>query len=772
MMQHSKTTSKSRSAFRPRALMMGVSVSALSLSVPLLAADTELTEIDEIVIYGEKRETTVQDAEIAISALQGDLLERANILDVTGLNGYVPGLLVTNSGGSEKMVSIRGVGMGTPENFFAQPGVSFHIDGAYIPNSIALNMGFFDLERVEVLRGPQGTVFGQSSTGGTINVITKKPDLNAFGGEAEVTVGNYGFLQTYGAVNVPISDTLAIRGSFQTQKHDGYAEATSVEGFDSYDLDDADNQHFRAALLWEPSDELSITLSGTTYSDDHNGAALKNIDDPEPDPRILTQDHPATFEMDMDFLYLGVEYELPFATLKSVTSYQDLSHDQSFDADRLDVATFGGYDHVATWSTATETVMQEFTLTSPSDQDFRWILGFFYTDLQSEQYVNEFAESGVTEIGDTTVLPKDLDPADIPGNLNYSSLADVDRKSWASFFQASYDVSDRFSLTFGARYNKDKYDGTGLDFFGLFGPGATREFNADVWTGKVAASYDVSDDSMVYASVARGYKPGGINPAANNSQSVSFQYEPEVVETIEIGSKNMFANKRVMFNATAFYSFYDNMHFIQEDPVPFSGGIANIPKSEIWGLEFEAAVKLMDKRLTLSANASIIDGEVKSEFLALDRRLADMAGDAALASGAAPFPWSAEWFAARSAAATQVLGNEPPNLSNSYRISAEWAEPVENFGMVIGLAEFIKTGSYQARIFNTEGADGTPGYEQLNFSLLIEPDDMPWKLSLKLINVTDEAGVNGRFVDPYSSGQVSNQYIPPRQFLATLGFRF
>lgn len=751
--------------------LFGASMAALASATPAAAEDAaeDLASqgISEIVVVGEKRETNLQNAELSISAVQDELLDVANITDATGLNGYVPGLLITKSGGSERMVSIRGVGQGTPENLLTQPGVSFHIDGAYIPNSIALNMGFFDVDRVEVLRGPQGTVFGQSSTGGTINVITKKPEFGAFGGEFSGSLGNNSYSKLFGAVNVPVGETFALRGSVQQLKHDGYATATEVFDGD-YELDDADNRHYRAAALWNPIENLTITLSGTRYKDERHGAALKNINDPNPDPRVLTQDHPATFSLESDFTLATVEYELPWAVVKSLTSYQKLDHDQSFDADRLDVATFGGYDHVATWATKTETFMQELTISSLPGSRLDWIAGIFYTRLNSDQYVIEYGEFGVSELGATPVLPKSTTPAEIPANLLYENESSIDRTSWAPFFQATLHVTDKLRATIGARYNDDEYDGFASDYYGPRNP---RAFESNTWTGKAALAYDLLDDSMIYASYSRGYKPGGINTGASSALVVAGSFEPEVVETLELGSKNLFFNKHVMLNAAAFYSFYENMQYIEEDPIPFSGGIGNIADTEIWGVELEGLVVLFDERLELSGNLTLLDGEVKSEYLALDRRLADAAGAAAVATGTI-FPWTYEWFLARGSAVTQVQGNEPPNLSNTARVSATWRQPVADFGELSSRIEFIATDDYQARVFNTLGADETPGYEQLNLNFQLVPNEQPWTLSASIINVTDEDGVAGRFVDPYSSGSVSNEYIAPRQFLITFGYEF
>ena len=291
---------------RNKKIILKYSVACAAMSLALIQGggafaddaagdDDSVRNMNQITVYGEKRETTLQDAPIALSAITSDILDQAGITDPSQLNGYVPGLMITKSGGSERIVTIRGVGQQTPENFATIPGVSFHVDGAFLPNSIALNMGFFDVDRIEVLRGPQGTVFGQSSTGGSINIITKQPTLDEYKGTFKATLGDYNYVQGFASYNVPIGETAAIRGSIQQTSHDGYATATSVDG--GYELDDADNEHYRIAGLWEPTDKLSTTLSYTLYNDKHNGGALKNLEDPNPDIRELTQDFPAKFRL-------------------------------------------------------------------------------------------------------------------------------------------------------------------------------------------------------------------------------------------------------------------------------------------------------------------------------------------------------------------------------------------------------------------------------------------------------------------------------------------
>lgn len=720
--------------------------------------------LETVVVTADKRNIDLQDVPIAITAVSDETLQQGNITDASALNGYVPGLQINKSGGSERMVSIRGVGSQTPENFFTQPGVSFHIDGVYITNSIALNMGFLDVSRVEVLRGPQGTVFGQSSTGGTINLITKEPVLGRWGGDIEASVGNSEYLRSRASLNVPIGETVALRGVVQKTQHEGYATATSVDGGD-YELDDADNLNYKLVGMWVPTDKVSITLSSQRYDDDTHGGALKALDDPDPDERRVTQDFPAKFDLEMEVDTLIVNWELPWGTFKSTSSYQDMGHIQSFDSDRSDFAHFGGYDHVATWTTWAYTRMQEFTLSSHPGGKLNWIVGAFYLNSDSGQYIVEY--EGTDPSDPMPVLPRDSTPADMPANLSYENLSAVERSSWAPFFQATYHISDRWRFTGGARYNQDEYDGWGSDYYA---PKSPRDHKSHTVTGKAEIDFDVTETSLAYVSWSRGYKPGGVNTGTSSALVVSDTIQQETVDAYEFGSKSRFLDNHLGINVSAFYYDYANMQYIQEDPVPYSGGIGNIPTAEIYGAEAELRWRTLGERLELGFNVTVLDGKFPDSYLALDRRLADAAGDAAVATGTV-YEWTPEWFAARGSVATDVSGNTPPNLpSLAGGVNAMWMQPISTYGELTARVEYLYRGDYEARIFNTPGADQVPSYAQVNLFFEYAPRSAPWSVSALVTNVFDEDGVSGRFVDPYGSGVVSNEYIPPRQ--ALLSFRY
>ena len=288
----------------------------------------------DIVVTAEKREVTIQSAPIAITAVSGDLLKQRNVNELNDISGYVPGLNIAKSGGAERIITIRGIGYETAQNPNTQPGVAFHIDGVYIAHVAALAQDLLDVDRLEVLRGPQGTVFGVTSTGGAINVITKKPVIGEESGTASLSYGSYNYLKANAAVNIPIADTLAMRAAIQYFRRDGYGYSIAVPGRSKYYLDDADNFGGRLALLWQPSSTFSALLEGQIFRADHAGPLQKNILDTTPGARVVAQDFPGKYKIDTSMVYLTLRQELgDFATAKSITAYQYLDKNQSMDID-------------------------------------------------------------------------------------------------------------------------------------------------------------------------------------------------------------------------------------------------------------------------------------------------------------------------------------------------------------------------------------------------------------------------------------------------------
>lgn len=766
---------------------------ALAISLMPLAAmaaenDAEATasdalgrpvQLEEVTVKAEKTERAdLQKAPLAVTTVSAERLMQGNINNITDLNGLVPGLVVSKSGGAENMIAIRGVGSETPENTNTQPGVSYHLDGVYIFNTIATNAAFIDADQVEVLRGPQGTLFGQSSTGGTINVASKTPELGVFGGDASLGLGNHGLVKSSASLNLPAGDTFALRAHVQQYRHDGYSKVHGIDGVASYEVDQADDLGWKVSALWQPSDDFSWTLSATGYRSDTNAPGQKNILDPATDPRSLSQDFAGKARVDTDLFTSVMRWNLGGTIFKSISSYQRLKSDQSWDADGLTAdlfwqetyspATGSGdtYDHVGLWQTEADAYTQEFNLSSYGNGPVQWITGLVYMHSTNDQYVVEFKGDDDSLVN--PIPPKDTPAADAPYNLTFGNVSSVTRKSMAAYFQGSVDLSERAKLTAGLRYNTDTYSGISGSYYAT--PRPTDGLTTNEFTGKLALDYQFSPSSMGYVSFTRGYKPGGLNSSAS-AVWVKDVFQPETVNSFELGSKNRFLDNRLQFNASAYYYDYKNMQFLEEDPVLYAKGTSNAPSAHLYGAEFEL-VWLVDRDWMLEGNLALERGKFDQDYAALDPV------DATAAQDAAGFPGGLFWanyaaaVAARDGARANINGNDVPKipkvqgniaLTNTHDFSA---------GTLVSKLEAVYRGSYQYRLFNNSFYDTVPSYSLWNLYLEYLPVESAWSYSLAVTNLTDKLVVNSRFSDPYGSFQTYQTYMPPRQFILSASYRF
>ena len=240
---------------------------------PADAPDTT-DAMEEITVTAEKITKDLQKTALSITVITADALDQANIASPKDLNSTAPGLLANSTPSNPLALSIRGAGYQGIENNSAQPGVSFNQNGVYISSPTSLNANFLDVSQIEVLRGPQGTVLGQNSDGGAINVTTVRPVQGALSGNAEASGGTYGYDRVRFAVNLPLGDTLAVRIAFQQERHDGYTKADGVPGQPSYQLGNENSYNGRVDALWKPTDALTVELWGEVYTNNANGEAF------------------------------------------------------------------------------------------------------------------------------------------------------------------------------------------------------------------------------------------------------------------------------------------------------------------------------------------------------------------------------------------------------------------------------------------------------------------------------------------------------------------
>ena len=746
---------------------------AALLPAAVARADPAPQKVDEIVVTAERRATNVQKTPVAVTALPAARLDRSFITDVSGLNAVVPGLEATKTSGFENIVTIRGVGSGTPENDLTTvPGVSLFVDGVYMVNTITLSQPLFDLDHVEVLRGPQGALYGQSSIGGVISLVSNPPRLDDFSGHVDFSVGTYDLTRERAWLNIPIGETLAVRLAVQRFDHEGFTEDAAIPGFRE---DDAHNTSTKAAILWQPTSNVSATLTGQWYRADENGQAQKNIDDPEPDPWTIYQDYPSLNELTAQLYHLNLQWDLPWFSVRSVSAYQGMSSVLREDSSRSAVSLIHAYDDVAGWDTRVNSWTEEFDVLSRPGGRLDWIVGAFVLSQRSRQFVAEF-EGGDTPNPDTTILP-DIE-TDPPLGLDYGNDSLVKRQSYSGFVQATYHILPSLRLTAGGRMNVDHYSDVSNDFSNIpgVGPGFSTAAN-EIWdhvpTWRAELDWDATPDNMLYASAARGYKPAGVN-GNNTSVIVPFTFQRETNTAFEVGSKNEFLDRSLRVNAAAFYYLYKDMQYIEEDPVPFAGGISNIPNVHIYGVEAEAAYVGMDGRLRIDGQISLEKGEVAGPYYTLDSTVVN-----AIESEPYPSPcafggayYNPACWAAVIASEKNIEGRTPPAMpAVSGQIAASYRFDVPT-GSLTPRVEVVYRGSEWARIFNEPSLDRVPAYTVTNLELAYRPTRSHFEASLAATNVFNVAGINSQYTDPYGTGQTSRQYIPPRQVILTLGYSF
>ncbi len=584
-----------------RATILGSTAVLASQIVPQVAvaqvADAQASDsgLEEIIVTAQRREESLQRAAIAVSAVTGDDLVRSGITETANLGKLVPALVVQPTGGTTSFF-LRGVGTNS-QNSFSENAIAFNFNGVYVGRPTAPAGVFYDLERVEVVKGPQGTLYGRNATGGAINVLPKKAVLGKLAVEGLAEYGNYDSKKGFLAVNIPVGEIAALRIAGQIVDRDGYIS-------DGYD--DDKGEAVRASFLLKPSDLWSINFVGDFYHQGGKGSGAvllpsKAFAVPALEDRVSISDPRAIAAINgfaskifappfcaggfiasgcienagsdgyLDNRFYGlsaqVEGDMGFATLTVIPAWR------KSDADfRTYLPGFRGEirDNA-------EQMSLEVRVTSAADQPLRYVLGGFFFNEQQDT-LNYFSQG---RLSTTRFSPR------------------LKTQSIAAFGQLTFDVSDSLRLIAGGRYTKeDKSQRTATAAGGLPGPvepplgvpftGALT-FNKVTW--KAGVEFDAGPASLLYANVATGFKSGGFFVAAPPSNT----FAPESLTAYTLGSKNRFFDNKLQLNFEAFYWDY------KDQQVTFVGGVrtgsgifaqgsltTNAGKSRIYGAEMEA----------------------------------------------------------------------------------------------------------------------------------------------------------------------------------------
>jgi iron complex outermembrane receptor protein len=742
--------------------------------------------IEDIIVTAEKRNESLQTVSQAVTAITDSELDAKNITSFVDLTAVVPGVTVAKNEGYKTVISIRGVGNETNQNAIAAPSVAFHMDGIFVASPFSLQTDFVDVERIEVLRGPQGTLFGQNSTGGAINVISKKPSSDDFYAKTDITVGDYDLMKVGAALNFPISDKLATKLTFSSIERDGFAE-NLITG---QDLDDASSISIRSDWIYDISDTSSLRIFGQYFDSDRNGAAMKGKDDLSSDARKLSQDTISKQELSSKIFALIYESDLGYANLKVLASIQEDDILVVRDNDRhaagvQPVLSMPGLPYIYI-DNAPYYPMAEFNPeTSLVDTDtfeinlisnepalngkLDWTFGAFYLKHKIENHIRGYVDNDLNGEFKYVCDESFANPnycfniGEDPFSADFDFVTDAfpERESFSIYGQTTYIISDITRLISGIRFTEDDVTTCNANFF--FGCDNLTT-GSDKTTGKIALEYDVNPDTMVYLSYTAGYKPGGTNLTyGSDAEDGSFSamvfetFEPETVDSIEFGIKSDFYDGKARANIAVFSYDYENLQFQATDPIPYQGGVANIPESEMSGVEIEFTALASDN-ITFDMNLGFISSEVSSDFNVLDNVLA--------------FQYFFGEESLRYDLRENVNGNELAKTPDfTADISMTYETVLSSGNSLTSVLQFVKRGEFMQRVNNNPLVDVVPAYQIFNISVGIDfKNDL--SLDFILLNAADEDGLNSAMTDVFGVAATGLEYIPPRQMMTRLSYKF
>jgi iron complex outermembrane receptor protein len=745
-----------RYAFALLALSGGVAdiAQAQTTDAPGANAAVESTEMQKVVVTARRREETLQDVPVSVTAISADQISKQGIPDVTALATQLPNTTLKSSRATNSTLTafIRGVGQADPLAGF-ESGVGIYLDDVYLARPQGAVADIYDVERIEVLRGPQGTLYGRNTIGGAVKYITRKLS-NQLDVRLKGTFGSYSQNDVQLTASTPLSDTIRIGGAVARFKRNGFGTnfATGAENYDK------DVTAARLSAEFTPTPALFIRVAGDITDDDSNpknghrlivgrtsGAPiLPNVFDTQGNlTKALGEDQ----NVRQHGIAATVEYTIsPTLLFKSITATR---HDKSFapiDFDALPVADF---EVPAVYTN--QQVSQEFQLTYTGDK-VQGVAGVYYIDGTA---FNKF----------DTILAGAVPTSTF-------TYGDIGTKAWAAFIDGSYAFNDAFSVSLGGRYTVDKRTAVILRqiYFGLNGsPGMGNPnavlFRTDTdltsgleredkkFTPRLALAYKLNAQHNLYASYAQGFKGGGFDPRLNvvgtriPLAQARAGYSPETIKTLELGLKSSYLNDRFMTNIALFHSDYKDVQIPGSIAIDtngdgiddsFAGVTTNAGKAKIKGFELEAMGRITPQ-LSVSGMYSIIDAKY-NEYIVNGINVASQ----------------------------RVFQNTPMHSSN---LRATYEIPVAN-----GRVALIGAVSYKGATnqFETTSILDQDSYYLADASIVWTRTDGKLRAALHGKNLTDRHYKTAGYLFPTlgNEGVLTAFYGNPRQLSATVEYRF
>ena len=746
--------------------------------------------LEEVIVTAQKRAQSLQDVPVSVSAIGGDMVSPGGITGVGDIALTTPNFSITQFNIGEPQYTIRGIG-NSADSAGSDPAVATFVDEVYYGRSGGGSGDLFDLDRVEILRGPQGTLFGKNVVGGAISYHTARPS-DEFEGKVGATVGNYDLTVFQGLINGPLTDGLAGKLVFSKRdRREGYIENV----LDGNEYQDENNFSLRGQLLWDVTDNASV-LFGLDYGDDDQAGNCRTVGNIDPaddsdtanayrdivasttggDIRKCASPAKAFQERTVKGGLVRVDWELGFGAFTSISAYREMEYEHLEDLAGLpNGAPFNLIDTVAEDS---DQLSQEFRLASTGDGNLEWLVGAFY--------MQENVDRGESFIGGFGP-PLTANPAIglLAGDLTF--LQDAETTSYAAFGQLTWHFNEQLSLTAGARYSYDEKEITqGLannedpaadtallaaalgvsetDIEGIFapneavilgipanGPGGlvtflgsgdpsvlSQPFSVDAnddWnevTASASLNWNYSDTGLLYLSFSQGYKSGAYPGQTPFPDQAVVALEPELATNYELGYKSEFWGNRLRLNSSIFYTDYEDLQvFSLVDSLLVSGNA----EATSQGVELEFT-GLLTEYWTLVANYAWLDAEYKSYLLGDD----DFKGNSL-----------------------------PKGAEHSFYLRSSYIIPMNGGAEIDLVVSYAYSGDYYYESANT-AISREDNYGLVDASVNWRSADAAWDVSLWAKNLNDEEYRVHTIVSNVL-GTV-DIWAPPRTFGLTASYAF
>lgn len=747
-----------------------ISLSVCSASMGVLAqqagSGSAIYALEEVVVTAQKRSESLQDVPVAVTSFSADEIRTKQIRGAEDLAMHVPNLQVaTPIGDGIPVFALRGISM-SDYSLSQNSPIATYYDEVYKGNWAILGLGMYDLERVEVLKGPQGTLYGKNTTGGAVNLIARKPEFDT-NGYLTLGYGRYAHRSAEGAYETAIGDSLGARVAFTYDKANGYM-ANKFPGKKA--LNDMDQYGIRGTLRYQPEDALDIVLRVSASRQESGGFGVSpvpsesgvggpiynlfglpgdfrpGLDDREHssplDTRRDLRSHAASLHVNFD-----MENDL---TVTSITSWDKGDIKFVEDADGTPLMIING----SNYAEATQ-VAQDLRLTSSYEGPFNFIVGAYFSEEKVETRTDLLYFGDIDVTGDGIINADDCIAGGFFIACEYGNSFEQKKTSHAFYSDLTYELTERATIRGGLRYTHDKIslddfiaqirsaDSTPIvntipgNYEGPIDATTSRRIYDDNVSGKLGVDYRISDEVMVYATYSRGYRSAAFNAQAFALPEELTVAKPEDVDAYELGLKGEFFDRRLRFNTALFRYDYKNQQVLNVNPATQAQVLISLPESEVTGAEFDLTY-IATTNLLLSLSGGFLDTEIKK----------------GQASGA-------------DVKGNELLSSPSRNLTGSI----DWSIPVGDLGSADFRIDVSHVSDYHYDLVNSVAAT-QDGYTLVNGQLRFQPYDGRYSVTLWMKNITNRFYAPVKYDVQEITGFVYRQVNKPRTYGVTFGMEF